>query len=51
MGLADDYRLPKRYTDAYHLLGDGVAPPVVRHLAQHIFEPLLEAAAKHGAAA
>lgn len=52
MGLADDYRLPERYTDAYHLLGDGVAPPVVRHLAQHIFEPLLQAgAAQRGAAA
>lgn len=51
MGLADEYRLPNRYTDAYHLLGDGVAPPVVRHLAQHIFEPLLEAAAQRGAAA
>ncbi len=51
MGLVDDYRLPERYTDAYHLLGDGVSPPVVRHLAQHIFEPLLQAAAQRGAAA
>ncbi len=52
MGLADDYSLPERYTDAYHLLGDGVAPPVVRHLAQHIFEPLLQAAlVQRGAAA
>lgn len=41
MGLADDYRLPQRYTQAYHLAGDGVAPPVVRHLAEHLFEPLL----------
>lgn len=51
MGLPDDYRLPERYTEAYHLLGDGVAPPVVRHLAQHLFEPLLERAARRGAAA
>lgn len=51
MGLPDDYRLPARYTDAYHLLGDGVAPPVVRHLAQHLFEPLLSGAAQRGAAA
>jgi DNA (cytosine-5)-methyltransferase 1 len=51
MGLPDDYRLPARYTDAYHLLGDGVAPPVVRHLAQHLFEPLMSAAARRGAAA
>ncbi len=51
MGLPDEYRLPARYTDAYHLLGDGVAPPVVRHLAQHLFEPLLKRAARRGAAA
>ncbi|MDP2225935.1 MAG: DNA cytosine methyltransferase [Moraxellaceae bacterium] len=44
MGLADDYVLPARYNEAYHLTGDGVAVPVVRHLAQHIFEPLLGAA-------
>ena len=40
MGLAEDYRLPKSYTDAYHLLGDGVAAPVVRFLAEHLLEPL-----------
>lgn len=43
MGLPDEYRLPQRYNDAYHLLGDGVAVPVVRHLAAHILEPVLEA--------
>lgn len=41
MGLDDTYKLPSNYTEAYHLTGDGVATPVVRHLAQHIFEPLL----------
>lgn len=41
MGLPDEYRLPKSYNEAYHLTGDGVAVPVVRHLALHIFEPLL----------
>jgi DNA (cytosine-5)-methyltransferase 1 len=50
MGLPDDYALPARYSDAYHLLGDGVAPPVVRHLAQHVFEPLLGAARDQAAA-
>ncbi len=40
MGLPEDYRLPKSFTDAYHLLGDGVAAPVVRFLAQHLLEPL-----------
>jgi DNA (cytosine-5)-methyltransferase 1 len=42
MGLPDDYILPKKYNDAYHLTGDGVAVPVVRHLAQYVLEPLIE---------
>ena len=41
LGLPDDYKLPKNYNEAYHLTGDGVVVDVVRHLAQHIFEPLL----------
>jgi len=41
MGLSDTYRLPPNYNEAYHLVGDGVAVPVVRFLAEHIFEPLL----------
>lgn len=41
MGLGDDYVLPSNYNQAYHLTGDGVAVPVVRHLAHHLFEPLL----------
>lgn len=41
MGLPDDYDLPANYYEAYHLTGDGVVVPVVRHLAQNIFEPLL----------
>ena len=45
MGLPDSYELPKNYNEAYHLTGDGVAVPVVRHLAKHIFEPLLAARA------
>lgn len=40
MGLEDAYVLPRNYNEAYHLTGDGVAVPVVRHLAHHIFEPL-----------
>lgn len=45
MGLQDDYKLPKNYNEAYHLTGDGVAVPVVRHLAEHIFEPIVDQAA------
>lgn len=41
MGLPDKYKLPTRYNDAYHVAGDGVVAPVVRHLALNIFEPLL----------
>ena len=43
MGLLDDYTLPENYNEAYHLTGDGVVVPVVRHLAKHLFEPVLEA--------
>ena len=41
MGLEDGYRLPASYSAACQLTGDGVAVPVVRHLARHLFEPLL----------
>lgn len=41
MGLPQSYVLPPRYNDAYHVAGDGVAVPVVRHLAEHIFDPIL----------
>jgi DNA (cytosine-5)-methyltransferase 1 len=44
MGLPDDYVLPRGYNDAYHVTGDGVAVPVVRHLARHVFEPLVDRA-------
>ncbi len=43
MGLSDAYALPARYNDAYHLCGDGVCAPVVRHIARHILEPVLAA--------
>ncbi len=45
MGLADDYRLPSRPTAALHLVGDGVAVPVVSWLAGRLLEPLLAPAA------
>ncbi len=43
MGLKDTYKLPLRYNDAYHLAGDGVAVPVVAHLAKNIITPVVEA--------
>ena len=38
MGLDDGYVLPERYNHAYHVCGDGVYVPVVRHIAQHVLE-------------
>jgi DNA (cytosine-5)-methyltransferase 1 len=43
MGLPDDYVLPENYNEAYHLAGDGVVVPVVRHLAKHLLEPIAAA--------
>ncbi|MFA4891820.1 DNA cytosine methyltransferase [Brevundimonas sp.] len=45
MGLADSYSLPASSSAAWRLTGDGVAVPVVRHLAEWLFEPILKAAA------
>jgi DNA (cytosine-5)-methyltransferase 1 len=43
MGLPDDYPLPSGATHALHLVGDGVAAPVVRWLSTHLLEPLARA--------
>jgi DNA (cytosine-5)-methyltransferase 1 len=51
MGLPEDYRLPARYNEAYHLVGDGVVVPVVRFLAENLLEPLLAAQASIALAA
>lgn len=42
MGLPEDYILPDAYNEAYHLLGDGVAVGVARHLREMVFELLLK---------
>lgn len=44
MGLPDDYALPDNYNEGYHLTGDGVVVPAVRHLAEQVLEPVLESA-------
>lgn len=41
MGLDESFSLPDRYNDAYHLTGDGVAVPVVRHIIQSIVMPFV----------
>ena len=43
MGPPDTYVLPASYNDAYGLMGDGVVAPVVRFLAEHILEPIVQA--------
>lgn len=43
MGMPEDYALPDRYNEAYHLLGDGVAVPVVAFLREHLLAPLVGA--------
>ncbi len=51
MGLPDTYILPANYNTAYHLAGDGVVVPAVRHLAEHVVEPVLAANAAFAVAA
>lgn len=48
MGLPDGYALPEKYNEAYHLMGDGLAVPVVAHLGRHVLDPVV--AAQHAPA-
>lgn len=41
MGLPEDYKLPKRYNEAYHLISDGLAIPAIRHLSHELLLPLV----------
>jgi DNA (cytosine-5)-methyltransferase 1 len=41
MGLPESYELPENYNEAYHLTGDGIVVPVVRHIARAILGPIL----------
>jgi DNA (cytosine-5)-methyltransferase 1 len=40
MGLPDTYRLPRSATAGLHVIGDGVAAPVVRWLSERLLTPL-----------
>jgi DNA (cytosine-5)-methyltransferase 1 len=42
MGLPESYALPGSQTAGLHVIGDGVAPPVVRWLASRLLEPLVD---------
>lgn len=41
MGVPEDYPLPRKYNEGYHLFGDGLAVPVVSWLNQHLLLELL----------
>jgi DNA (cytosine-5)-methyltransferase 1 len=43
MGVPDDYPLPDKYNEAYHLFGDGLVVPVVAWLEKHLLRPLARA--------
>jgi len=43
MGVPESYRLPERYNEAYHLMGDGLVVPVVSWLERHLLHPLGQA--------
>jgi DNA (cytosine-5)-methyltransferase 1 len=43
MGVPDDYPLPPKYNEAYHVFGDGLAVPVVRWLSSHLLTPIAAA--------
>ncbi len=40
MGLPDSYRIPERYNEGYHVMGDAVVVPVVAWLEKNILQPL-----------
>ena len=43
MGAPDNYQIPGSYNDGYMAMGDAVAVPVVRWLAEHLLAPLVRA--------
>jgi DNA (cytosine-5)-methyltransferase 1 len=51
MGLPDEYKLPANYNEAYHLMGDGLAVPVVRHLAENLLARLVQPSPVYAVAA
>ncbi len=40
MGVPDSYKLPPKYNDAYHVMGDGLAVPAVTWLEEKLLQPL-----------
>ena len=44
MGAPDDFELPGTYNDGYFAMGDAVAVPVAKYLAENVLFQLVEAA-------
>lgn len=44
MGAPKNYRLSSSYNESYNAMGDAVVVPVVKHLVDHLFAPLIHAA-------
>ena len=42
MGAPETYRLSDSYNESYNAMGDAVAVPVVKHLAEHLLAPLTQ---------
>lgn len=42
MGVPDTYKLPTKYNDGYHVMGDAVVVPVVAWLESNLLRPLAE---------
>ncbi len=41
MGVPDSYKLPSKFTEAYHLMGDGLVVPVVAWIEKQLLAPLM----------
>jgi DNA (cytosine-5)-methyltransferase 1 len=40
MGVSETYQIPENYNDGYRIFGDGVAVPVVAHIAKNLLTPI-----------
>ncbi len=50
MGAPDSFQIPGTYNDGYRAMGDAVAVPVTRWLAQHLLSPIAQRRARKRAA-
>lgn len=49
MGAPPSYRLSPSYNESYNAMGDAVVVPVVKHLVDHLFIPLIQSTYAEGA--